>query len=225
MHSKGFCEVDGFPKSVTWLTNLDVFIIMERFNASIRGLMVYYSEFVAYKSTLYRWYYILKFSCLKTIAQKYSSSISKVYRRFGKNLSSSSDKTIATNVEVTVNGVTYVKEWSLITFKDAYRDAVSLKQKRTLSDRFWSRDNLKEIGGYPLNKDRPAVTQENFLDYITWVSFRRMAPLHMPCLICGSKDGVEMHHIKHIRKSPYSKLQNLAYLQIMQLRNRKQINE
>ena len=24
MHSKGFCEVDGFPKSVTWLTNLDV---------------------------------------------------------------------------------------------------------------------------------------------------------------------------------------------------------
>ena len=45
----------------------------------------------------------------------------------------------------------------------------------------------------------------------------------MPCLICGAKDGVEMHHIKHIRKSPYSKLQNLAYLQIMQLRNRKQI--
>lgn len=164
MHSKGFCEVDGFPKSVTWLSNLDVFIIIERFNASIRGLMVYYGEFVAYKSTLYRWYYILKFSCLKTIAQKYSSSISKVYRRFGKNLSSSSDKTIATNVEVTVNGVTYLKEWSLITFKDAYQNAVSLKQKRTLSDRFWSRDNLKEIGGYPLNKDRPAVTQDNFLD-------------------------------------------------------------
>lgn len=223
MHAKGFCEVDGFPKSVTWWTNLEVFIIIERFNASIRGLMNYYAEFVSHKSTLYRWYYILQYSCLKTIVHKYQArSISKIYKRFGKNLSVSRDKTIAVNVEVTVNGVTYVKEWSLLTFEKAYRDAVSLKQKNELLNRFWSGEQNR-IGEYPLNKDRPAVTQDSFLDYITWVSFRRQAPLHMPCLICGSTHNVEMHHIRHIRKTPYTKLQNLAFLQIMQLRNRKQI--
>lgn len=69
------------------------------------------------------------------------------------------------------------------------------------------------------------MTQSDFLDFITWVSLRRQAPLHMPCLICGAVDGVEMPAppITHIRKSPYNKLQKLAYLQIMQLRNRKQV--
>lgn len=116
--------------------------------------MIYYGEFVAYKSTLYRWFFILKFSCLKTIAHKYGSTISKVYRRFGKNLSSRSDKTISTNVEVKVNDVTYVKEWSLITFKQAYQDAVSLKQKPSLTDRFWSQENGKMIPDGPAHLTR-----------------------------------------------------------------------
>jgi len=220
LHSKGFCEIDGFPKSVPWLSNLKTFIIIERFNASMRGLMIYYSEFVAYKSTLVRWHYILQLSCFKTIAQKYKISISKVFKRFGKNFGTK-HKTISSKVEVTVNGITYEKEWSLLTFEQVYDEAISIKQKNELKSRFWSREK-KQIGGYPLNKDRPSITQDSFLDYINWTSLRRQASLNMPCLICGSKNNVEMHHIRHIRKNPYNKLQQKAFLQIMQLRNRKQ---
>jgi len=222
MHSKGFCELDGFPKAVPWLSNLETFIIIERYNASIRGLVQYYAGFVG-KSDLYRWVYILRFSCLKTVARKYSSTISKIYKRFGTSLSSSTYKTISVKVNVTVNGVTYEKEWKLLTFEEAYAASVKLRLKNTLSDRFWKIENEKQVGGYPLKKDAPCVTHENFLDYIHWVSLRTQAAFAMPCCICGHPGPVEMHHIRHIRKTAYRDLEKRTFLQVMALRNRKQI--
>jgi hypothetical protein len=55
------------------------------------------------------------------------------------------------------------------------------------------------------------------------VSVRTQSTFDMPCCICGSPDNIEMHHIKHIRKSPYSELKQKTYLQSMSLRNRKSI--
>jgi len=136
LHSKGFCEKDGFPREIPWLANLETLIIIERFNASIRGFVQYYAGFVR-KSSLHRWVYILRFSCLKTIARKYRSSINKVFKRFGTNLSSSTDKTIKVTVKVTVNGVTYEKDWELLTFRRAFEAAESIGLKKKLTDRFW----------------------------------------------------------------------------------------
>ena len=42
-------------------------------------------------------------------------------------------------------------------------------------------------------------------------------------LLCGTNQNVEMHHIKHIRKTAFSKLPQKTYLQMMSLRNRKSI--
>jgi hypothetical protein len=221
MHAKGFCEADGFPKEVPWIANLETPVIIERYNSVIRGMLNYYAHLVG-KSSLMRWVYILRFSCFKTLARKYDSSINKIYKRFGVSLSSSMWKTIKFDLEVTISGVTYVKEFHLLTFERAYRDAISIGLKGSLREIFWSREK-GTVGEYDLNKDRPAITQDNFLDYFSWVSLRTRAPFHMPCLICGSPNQVEMHHIRHIRKNPYRGLQKKAFLQIMNLRNRKQI--
>jgi len=70
---------------------------------------------------------------------------------------------------------------------------------------FMDREN-GEIGNYPMHSDRPTVTHENCVDTITWVSLRTQASLGMPCAICGTMDRVEMHHIRHIRKQPYTEL-------------------
>ena len=81
----------------------------------------------------------------------------------------------------------------------------NLKQekKQALKKIFWSREQ-GEIGGYQLPKGgTPTVTHENFLDSITWTSFRTQASFDMPCAICGNVDDIEMHHINHIRKTPY----------------------
>lgn len=165
LYSKGFCEKDGFPREVPRLAKLETFIIIERFNATIRGFVQYYAGFVN-KSSLYRWIYILRYSCLKTIARKYGSTINKVFKRFGKYLSSSTFKTIGVNVEVTVNGVTYVKEWELLSFEKAFQAALSIRLKETLTDRFWVRENEKRIGEYPLKPHAPTVTHENFVHYV-----------------------------------------------------------
>lgn len=44
----------------------------------------------------------------------------------------------------------------------------------------------------------------------------------LPCTLCGEEENVEMHHIKYIRKTPYSKIKK-PWQQLMALRNRRQI--
>jgi group II intron reverse transcriptase/maturase len=44
--------------------------------------------------------------------------------------------------------------------------------------------------------------------------------LGLPCWICGNTDGIEMHHVKHVRKSKYT---YEGFHRVMHLLNRKQI--
>jgi retron-type reverse transcriptase len=221
MHAKGFCEADGFPKDVPWIANMDAITIIERYNASIRGVLLYYVPHVM-RSSLMRWVYILRFSCLKTLARKYALSISKVYRRFGIYLNIPKRKTIRVKLTVSVSGQMYERSFELLTFETAYRQVKALGMAQRFRETFWSRER-GVIGEYTLNPTRPAITQDSFLDYFSWVSWRSIAPFYMPCLICGRSDDVEMHHIRHIRKRPYASLPDMAFLRIMNLRNRKQI--
>lgn len=46
----------------------------------------------------------------------------------------------------------------------------------------------------------------------------------MLCCICGSEDSVQMHHLRHIRKTTYELIpENRTWEKVMSLRNRKQI--
>ncbi len=70
----------------------------------------------------------------------------------------------------------------------------------------------------------PRVSDENYLDQISWVNARTSASFDLPCAICGADEEVEMHHIKHIRKNRYSLIpRNYSWEQLMYLRGRKQI--
>lgn len=221
-HSKGFCDKKGFPKSIPWLSNLETTVIMERFNASIRGLATYYTEWITRPTDLHRWIYILRFSCLKTVAQKYKSTINKVFIRFGTDRYSAATKTITAQAKITVGSLTYVREWKLDTYIEVVKKNKLSRRRQLLYKVFNERESGK-IGEYPLKKDRPTVTHENFVDYITWVSLRTQAPFAMPCCICGSMEQIEMHHIRHIRKKAFSDLKEANFLKMMSLRNRKQI--
>jgi len=220
--TKGFCKENGFPIAVPWLANLEDHIIIERFNASIRGVMQYHGEWVTNISTLNRWIYILRYSCLKTFANKYKSTISKVFKRFGKDLFSSSTKTIGAEVNITIGDVIYVKEWKLLTILSIRNSILAQKRKEKLTKIFWEREKGK-IGGYHTNSPNPSITQDNYLDAISWVSLRTQASFHMPCILCRATKNIEMHHIKSIRKSSYTNLEAITFLQMMSLRNRKQI--
>jgi hypothetical protein len=102
MHMKGFCTESGFPRELPWLSCMVVWlygcmvvwlygcmephVIVERYNAVIRGFAEYYLGFIRDKSSISRWIYIYRYSCLKTLAQKYNTTISGIFKKFGHNL-------------------------------------------------------------------------------------------------------------------------------------------
>jgi retron-type reverse transcriptase len=204
LHMKGFCSPSGFPKEVPWLSCLEAHAIVERFNATIHGLAEFYLPIVKYRSSIHRWIYILRFACLKTLAQKYRCSISKIFKRFGHNLYSKSSQTIRIRVVQEVNKKSFYKDWILLTYKDLVDKIPYEKRGKNLIFSFQDREQGK-MGDYPLKTGRiPKVTNEDYLDKISWVSCRTLAALDMPCAYCGTDEDVHQHHIRHIRKRAFS---------------------
>ena len=222
-HMKGFCSRDGFPRTLPWLSTLEAHAIVDRFNATIRGCAQYYLPVIRNRAKVHRWIYILRYACLKTLAQKYKCTIRKIFRRFGHNLNSKSSQTIKIRVQQKVRGEEYYKDWILLTYSDIVKGKHK-QQMQELISTFWDREE-GTIGEYPNRPGRlPKVTNENFLEQITWVSWRTAAAINMPCAYCGTDDKVQQHHIKAVRKRAYSLIPaEQSYQKMLALRNRKQI--
>ena len=107
-------------------------------------------------------------------------------RRHAARVARGMYKTIKVTVKVNVNGVTYEKDWKLLTFQEVFNSALGVYLKKKLTDRFWKIEKEKHFGEYPLKPHAPNVTHENFVEYASWVSLRARAPFAMPCCICGS---------------------------------------
>jgi hypothetical protein len=79
---KDYCDKTGFPKEIKWLSTLNAYTIISRFNALIRRLANYYADFVNYPSVLYRWLYIIRWSGLKTLTCKHHTTIRKIKEKY-----------------------------------------------------------------------------------------------------------------------------------------------
>jgi retron-type reverse transcriptase len=224
LHMKGYCDKKGFPREIPWLSTLDSFTIIERFNTVMRGLANYYAEHISRSRGLYRWLYIVRFSCLKTLAQKYRTSINGIFKKF----KSPGRKTIQVEVVHDFGKRKYQKIWRLLTETEAIQSASSIGVRDRIIERFEKTEQgLNWDGGvsYQLSRGAtPRVIHDNFLDKIKWVNLRTAAALDLPCFICGSQYNVEMHHINHVRKRKFSQIPEKNFWEkIMALRNRRQI--
>lgn len=130
LHMKGYCDEKGNPKEISKLTMLEFYAIIERYNAVIRGIVNAYVYSLANprraQHVLSRWIYILRFSCLKTLAQKYKTSIRKLYKKYRSKMY----KTIETTVRVTINNITYEKTWRLLTLGELIIPLKNSKSQR-----------------------------------------------------------------------------------------------
>nr|UDP56834.1 maturase K [Paratrophis glabra] len=80
-----FCNVLGHPVSKsTWADSSD-FDIIDRFVCICRNLFHYYSG-SSKKKSLYRIKYILRLSCVKTLARKHKSTVRTFLKKLGSNL-------------------------------------------------------------------------------------------------------------------------------------------
>lgn len=225
LHMKGYCNKNGFPKEIGFLTNLEDFSIIERYNSVIRGLTNYYAEFIKNpKKNLSRWIYIIRYSCIKTLAQKHKSSIRQIFKKYKvpKNLKTPGENTICATVRNIINNEVYEKTWTLIKPSEAIEAAMNLKRKKYLTDVYWSLQN-KEAVTYD-NSEKHRITNDNFYEKLMWINIRTQASFDLPCFRCGSEENVEMHHIKHVRKNNYKLIDNeQTWLQAMSIRNRNQV--
>lgn len=225
LHIRGYCDRAGFPREMKWLSCLEAFMIVERYNAVLRGLANYYNGYTSYGSSMNRWIYIIRYSCLKTLAQKYKTTIGGIFRRF-RTPGDHRGKTIEIPCIIRLTpDIEYIKTWRLLTPTDLKPDTNQKERAAGLANTFLAIENRGRIGNYPLAKDGfPKVTNMGFLDEITWVNARTQASFDMPCAICGKIGDIQMHHIRHVRKRAYALIPTSAtWEQVMCLRNRKQL--
>ena len=216
-HMKGLCDKNGFPMSLSWLSCLEPQIIIERTNAAIRGSANFLLPVIRNRAKIHRWIYILRFSCLKTLAQKYRCSIKAIFRRFGHNMFSKSDQTIRIRVTQSYGDDTFYKDYVLLSYKEIIKESTHLQKREELLKTFWDKEK-GIIGEYTLKGGVPRITNDDFLEKITWISWRTSACFDMPCAYCGKFENVEMHHIKHVRKRAYSLIpEPQKFTQIMAL--------
>lgn len=136
-HMKGFCDRKGFPRELPWLSCLEAHVIIERYNSVMRGFAEFYFGFIRNNSAIQRWIYILKFSCLKTLAQKYSTNISGIFKKFGHNMNDSSRRTLKVTVLLKVKNDVMQKDWILWTYKDLLKQVQYKERVSKIRDKFW----------------------------------------------------------------------------------------
>jgi len=144
---------EGQPACMTALINQPIEHIIEHYNGVLRGWYNYY-QLAQNVSQLNYAKYVLCYSLTKTIAHKEKSSTSKVFRKYGKDITVCKP-----------NG------------KKLHFFNAPLTQVRT------AKTSLEDIDSIPI-----------------WLPRRTRTKLQDTCVICNSRDRIEMHHIRHIRK-------------------------
>nr|AXC47308.1 hypothetical reverse transcriptase [Pediastrum duplex] len=179
--------------------------IVERFNYIIRGYINYYSPVNEQTTDIQYLHYLLTYSCAHTLAQKFRTSIRKIFRKFGKDIKIKYiEKVEKLNRDGTKENTEVNKEVRLINWQktlDIMNEAVSnMKKKR------------KEGTSISL----VAKSVDDICN--VKVNWRTAYKISKHCAICGYTEGIEYHHVKHIRIGKVS-----GFLQIMKTLNRKQI--
>lgn len=235
LHMKGYCDKKGFPREIPWLSCLEPFIIIERFNSVLTGLANYYTEFVKHPNrSLSRWVYIIRYSCIKTLAQKHKCSIRKIFEKYSRDViqpPNTKEKTVAASIQQKIDNKYYQKTWQLYTLSELIQMASNLKRKNLIATTYYSLEEGKPIeylppppSPLPKGGSEPSVKDYSFLERIRWVNIRCKVLLDLPCNICGSYDKVEMHHLKHIKKTRYELIPEANFWEkVMSNKNRKQI--
>ena len=96
LYEKRFCNIYGFPKSKRNWTTYDPIKIIYNYNSVLYGFIDYY-KLIGKTETIKRLNYILKLSCIKTLAHKYKTSSHKIFNTYYSNNQKSPRLTIPYN--------------------------------------------------------------------------------------------------------------------------------
>lgn len=200
LYLKGFSNKNDKPIAKKPWSVLTEEQIVTKYNDIIRGIGNYYFPVLDRRSKLQRIIYILYFSALGTLAKKLSTKITKLREKFGNPIIIKYTQIIKTKKKRTeLQEKTVSKELKLLNYMD-------LQFKIGYKKYNWK--NTKNIDIPESDIFKPMRT-------INWRSRRNLTNF---CLICGTYENVEMHHISAIRKGKV-----IGFAQVMKQLNRKAI--
>lgn len=187
-----------FGRSKSEWTTLELPEIIIRYNQIILGYLNYYAPCLTYTSELNYLVYLLQYSCFHTLANKLNTSISKIIKKFGKNVKITWKPEITKKLQGTKQKTQGTeKTTQLITWKQAKNIIEKLKRKKPEQDN--THTKVDEICSIKFN-------------------WRTKFKLTQHCAICGSENNINYHHVRHIKVG-----KSEGFLQVMKQLNRKQI--
>lgn len=196
LRDRGFCNEKFIPIGKNPFSVLPIEEIITKYNYMLRGSANYYIPVLDRYRDFTRIAYILQYSCYGTIAKKLNSSIFKIFNKYGKppifnvNVNTKLKENVNRNEEINIQTT---KAYKLLTYLE-----------------------LKELA-LEINKKKIVVESDIFnpLQRVNWRTYKN---LNAYCLICGTRDKVEWHHVNHIRKGKVT-----GFQQVMNQLNRKQV--
>lgn len=210
------------PRSNLLYMQLQPHQIVTKYRQRVEGLFNYYYTALTYPTELNFYYYVYKFSCLKTLARRMKKSIKYITLIYGENIFIET-QIIRKNLlrEVVVKKKTYYP---------LYKDIVSTyknRKEKILISIYQRMKNLKikslvepltaeEVITFDWAQDDPFSMSD------IAVNLRSAYQLNTHCSVCGAEacteNAIEQHHLKHIRKGKVH-----GFTKIMRDLNRKTI--
>jgi group II intron reverse transcriptase/maturase len=210
LHEKGFCNKNGFPTpNFVFLSETQYGSII-KINYILRGLASYYKLARNYRDFMSRINYILRFSTAKMFAAKFRlSSIAKVFAIAGKDLSSPISKKAA-NSKKAVIGQTEEKIYEYLESIGVSREKIKDKTKIRVGVSYTKFSQIPKPDLAPLKKDfnpsfdeaikaSPNFSDINPLNSLNWRVSRTVKLSGASCIICGTSQNIEMHHIRGVK--------------------------
>jgi retron-type reverse transcriptase len=234
------------PKACGRLIHLEDHEIIKTYNDILVGTYNYYYPIITYKSEINRIYYILYYSCIKTLAQKHKTTSSKIFKNFGYsehnyyNQPTNRNRIVSSYTVTKLNKGKIIQELKyliLFNHRDLKSKAYDLITKTKITKEEIKKSKNSPIQNISLESYIYSITNNTKLQYLIpyterrlfediWkeakMNWRTTFKLQEFCSICGATENLESHHIRKIKGPTIDK--NDTFTQtIMKNLNRKQL--
>lgn len=203
------------PTSKPSITFFNDHEIIEYYNSKLLGIANYFIPVIQYRSQLNRTLYILYYSCIKTLAQKYKTTTKKIFKKYGyteinTDKQNKTKRIVASYLKITKDDKKITKYITLLNPRD------TLNNSKIISK------NLRNKPQQISNKYNRTI--ENIWKQYKF-NWRTRFKLDEFCNICGATGEntiLETHHVKKIGGPTLRK--DIPFItNVMQNLNRKQL--
>lgn len=215
------------PRHVGMYCSLKEWEIVIKFTQILRGLFNYYYYSLTGKSDLHKYYYLYRYSCLKTLAHRLRISIVKITKKYGNELimkyfiytKDQNGKKI--KKERSVKFPTYKKLMNEIGFRVEKEKREQFAKLEKMKEGVNKKFLLKRIEFSDVFKSS-YLLEDPFMEKDLRVNLRTSLKIFGHCDLCGvahtKKNPRVMHHVKHIKK-----VQVAGFTEIMRSLNSKML--